>query len=306
MTTLSAGALAAFIAYFIGSLPFGYLTAKLVRGIDIREHGSRNIGATNAARVLGAKWGIAVLVLDALKGALPVLLLPKLFLGETAPGILHAHVACGVAAMLGHMFPCWLRFRGGKGVATAAGIVLVLAPWASLGAIATFGVVFAVSRIVSLSSILGVTAFAVLQMVWLRPHPFSAETWSLALFSLVAPALIIYRHRPNIGRLLRGEEPKFRAAGSNGQEGRGLNSPPCAAAEMRSEHCIGKNSADLDLVGQHEMFGGVAGRVGRQLLVVIRRGAAGNDYFARDDFHAQAANLAACSGAHMALDELRQ
>ncbi len=215
MTPLAAGALAASISYLVGSLPFGLLTAKIVRGIDIREHGSRNIGATNVARVLGGKWGAVVLVLDALKGALPVGLLPTLFLGSDSPGWGHARVVCAVTAILGHMFPCWLKFHGGKGVATAAGIVLVLAPWGSLGAIGTFALVFAISRIVSLSSILSVSAFAVLQMILLWPAPFSPDNWSLAVFSLGVPALIIYQHRTNIGRLLRGEEPKFRAARSS-------------------------------------------------------------------------------------------
>jgi len=217
MTPLVAGALSAIASYGIGSLPFGFLTAKLVRGIDIREYGSRNVGATNVARVLGAKWGAAVLVVDALKGALPVLLLPRLLAGDSETGLQHVAVVCAVAAMLGHMFPCWLKFRGGKGVATAAGVVLVLAPWASVGAMATFGIVFAICRIVSLSSILAVSVFAALQMVLLQPDPFGPETWSVAAFSLGAPALIIYRHRSNIGRLWRGEEPRFRAGGASAE-----------------------------------------------------------------------------------------
>lgn len=209
MSLLAAILLAAVLSYLVGSLPFGLIIGKLVRGIDIREHGSRNIGATNVARVVGGKWGIVVLVLDALKGALPVYLFPTLLLSSESSGVLHVQVACGVAAMLGHMYPCWLGFRGGKGVATAAGIVLVMAPIASAVALGTFGVVFAVTRIVSLSSILAVSAFTVAQLWLLRPNPFAIETWSLAAFSIGAPLLIIYRHRSNIVRLLRGEEPKF-------------------------------------------------------------------------------------------------
>jgi glycerol-3-phosphate acyltransferase PlsY len=209
MNFLAAGSLAALVAYLVGSLPFGLILGKLIRGIDIREHGSKNIGATNVARVVGGKWGAVVLVLDALKGALPVLLLPNALRSSDGSGFLHLQVICGIAAMLGHMFPCWLGFRGGKGVATAAGVVLVMAPIASVVALATFGLCFLVSRIVSLSSILAVSAFTVAQLWLLRPNPFSAETWSLAAFSIGAPALIIYQHRANIGRLLRGEEPRF-------------------------------------------------------------------------------------------------
>jgi acyl phosphate:glycerol-3-phosphate acyltransferase len=209
MSLPGATLVAALLSYLVGSLPFGLIIGKLVRGIDIREHGSKNIGATNVARVVGGKWGVVVLVLDALKGALPVYLCPRLLLASDASGLLHVEVASGIAAMLGHMYPCWLGFRGGKGVATAAGIVLVMAPIASVIALGTFGVVFLLSRTVSLSSILAVSAFAVAQLWMLRPNPFASETWSLAAFSIGAPLLIIYRHRTNIGRLLRGEEPRF-------------------------------------------------------------------------------------------------
>ncbi|MGE3316317.1 MAG: glycerol-3-phosphate 1-O-acyltransferase PlsY [Planctomycetaceae bacterium] len=218
MNFLAAASLAALLSYLVGSLPFGLILAKLVRGIDIREHGSKNIGATNVARVVGAKWGAVVLVLDALKGALPVWLIPGLLRASDSPGSLHLQVICGITAMLGHMFPLWLGFRGGKGVATAAGIVLVLAPIASAVAIGTFGLCFLLSRIVSLSSILAVSAFAAAQLWLLRPNPFSSETWSLAAFSIGAPLLIIYRHRSNIRRLVRGEEPRFKP-GQSGKDG---------------------------------------------------------------------------------------
>jgi len=214
MTPLTNGLTAALASYLLGSLPFGLLIARMARGIDIREHGSRNIGATNVARVLGMKWGVAVLALDALKGGLPTALLPMLLSSPADPNWSHLRVVCGVAALLGHMYPCWLKFHGGKGVATAAGVVVVLAPLASAGAVGTFLLVFALTRIVSLGSILGVTAFAIIQMVLLAPKPFGPRTWSLAAFSLGAPLLIIYQHRTNIARLLRGEEPRFRAGKS--------------------------------------------------------------------------------------------
>ncbi len=168
--------------------------------------GSRNIGATNVWRTLGAKYGIAVLLLDALKGLLPTWSLPLLASG---PQQTHLAVGCGIAAVIGHMFPCWLGFRGGKGVATGLGVAIVLGPQASLAALAVFLVTLVTARIVSLGSILASSAFAVTQIWLLWPHPFGPANWSLSLFSLGVPVLIVIRHRGNIVRLWRGEENRF-------------------------------------------------------------------------------------------------
>jgi glycerol-3-phosphate acyltransferase PlsY len=207
-------ALVAFVlAYLVGSLPFGWIVARLVGQIDIRKHGSGNIGATNVARVLGAKYGAIVLALDCLKGAAPTALLPLLLLAPDAPERVHLEVLSGVAAILGHMFPCWLGFRGGKGVATALGVAVVLAPAASGVALVVFAVCFAATRIVSLSSIIGACAFCALELWRLRPAPFAGPTWSLAAFSTVVPILIVVRHRANLARLVRGTEPRFQFGG---------------------------------------------------------------------------------------------
>ncbi len=208
------------LAYLVGSIPFGYLTGRLVGKIDIRKHGSGNIGATNVGRVLGAKWGIFVLLLDLLKGIAPVAGLPRIFISAEDPAYLHWQVGAGIATVLGHMFPCWLGFRGGKGVATALGVVACLGGWATPIAAGVFAVSFVIWRIVSLASILASLSFAASQVVLLWPALFAEEHWSLTAFSLLVPGLIIVRHRANIARLWRGEEPKYRPSDkTTGQDG---------------------------------------------------------------------------------------
>ncbi|MBX3436763.1 MAG: glycerol-3-phosphate 1-O-acyltransferase PlsY [Planctomycetaceae bacterium] len=201
--------LAVLAAYGIGAIPFGWLIARLVKGVDIRTVGSGNIGATNVARSIGKFWGLLVFVLDALKGMLPTAWLPWAVFPAADPQFTHLRVFCGLATIVGHMFPCWLRFRGGKGVATALGVVIVIAPLASAVAAGVFVVTFGLSRIVSLSSLLAAVTYGAVALWQLLPAPFSAETWSQAAFSLAVPLLIILRHRGNIRRLLRGEEPRF-------------------------------------------------------------------------------------------------
>lgn len=195
------------LAYIIGSTPFGLIVALVVGRIDIRKHGSGNIGATNVGRVLGSRWGALVLVLDLLKGLLTVWLLPPALL---PPADVSAWVvATGVMTIVGHMFPLWLRFSGGKGVATALGVVVYLAPWAMLAAAGMFLLSALVWRIVSLSSILAVLTFAAVQVTLQFPDPFGPTKWPLTAFSLLVPALIILRHRTNLVRLVRGDEPRY-------------------------------------------------------------------------------------------------
>ncbi len=205
-------------SYLAGSIPFGLLVARLVSGTDIRKVGSGNIGATNVARTLGAKWGVLVLLLDALKGLLPVLLIPPLFAASDSPDFDHVCVLSGVATILGHMFPLWLGFRGGKGVATSLGVILVLAPWSTLIAVTAFALTFLISRIVALSSVAAATAFGVAQFTQLGSSAFTQEKWSLTAFSIAVPLLIIARHWSNLGRILRGEEKKFQFGSKKNEE----------------------------------------------------------------------------------------
>ena len=190
-----------------GATPFGYLAGKL-RGIDIRQHGSGNIGATNAIRVLGKGIGIPVFILDFLKGWLPVWL-SKGWLMETpgAEGLVSlGAVLTGLAAVLGHMFTFWLNFKGGKGVATTGGVLLGIAPLAMLGGLGVWLLFFFTFRFVSLASIMsgvGVVATMLIQMS-------RTGSWDGVMlgFGLLVMILVIVRHRSNIGRILAGTEPK--------------------------------------------------------------------------------------------------
>lgn len=217
MGLLEVGSVAA--AYLSGSIPFGVIVCRCFLRIDPREHGSGNIGATNVGRVAGWKWGILILALDCLKGLLPTWLLPAL-----SPDRLSLGVFCGIAAVVGHSFPVWLKFRGGKGVATSLGVLMALAPLGLGVSSLAFAVTLALFRIVSLSSILSSIVFAAFQMYALWPDPLRAETRSLACLSIVLPALVIWQHRSNVVRLLRGTEP---AIGSKGAGQTDERSAPC-------------------------------------------------------------------------------
>ncbi|HEU4383168.1 MAG TPA: glycerol-3-phosphate 1-O-acyltransferase PlsY [Anaeromyxobacteraceae bacterium] len=186
-------------AYLLGSVPFGVIIGKALAGVDVRHVGSGNIGATNVGRAAGPAAGIATLVLDAMKGVLPVLA-ARAFLEPAGVGGAAWPAAAGVAAFLGHLFPPWLRFHGGKGVATALGVVLALSPWVALAAAAAFAAVIGVTRIVSAASLAGAATCAVGML--LLHGARNPATWA-AFFMAAAIAV---RHRGNIGRLARGEE----------------------------------------------------------------------------------------------------
>ena len=193
------------IAYVIGSIPYGYLIVRATEGEDIRETGSGGTGATNVSRAAGKGAGVITLILDALKGALAVFV-TQYFSEALFPYADWTVAAAGVLAIVGHIFPVWLRFRGGKGVATGFGVFLMLAPIAAVAALAVFGLTFALKRYVSLASIVSVASIALFCCVLTLIDPFELPT---AVGAIISAALIIFAHRENIRRLLAGAEPKF-------------------------------------------------------------------------------------------------
>lgn len=189
------------IAYLVGSIPAAYIAGRSLRGIDLREHGSGNLGATNVMRVMGPRVGAVVLLFDALKGAIPVVVLPLVFgVTETAWWA----IAYGIAAIVGHVRPVFLLGRGGgKGVATAAGVFAALAPLPLiLSAIVFLGVVLA-SGYVSLGSLVSAAVFPLAVIV------LSGDVTPVAMAGLAMAAFVFWTHRANIGRLRRGEEHRF-------------------------------------------------------------------------------------------------
>ena len=230
------------IAFLLGSIPFGLLIAK-AKGIQIREHGSGNIGATNVLRVVGKKYGIACLLLDALKGFVPVVLAINLIQIEGKPtGFFHLgaldplalilpaaeqfkgqllQVLTAFAAILGHNYSPWVGFKGGKGIATSAGVLLALMPAGVALLVIVWVVVFALSRYVSLASIVAAAALPLITHIGARFHHlhndksqptlWEAGTWNKPLFyfSLVIAILAIWKHRSNIQRLREGTEHRF-------------------------------------------------------------------------------------------------
>lgn len=188
--------LALLAAYVLGSIPTGLWLGQALRGIDIREHGSKNIGATNTLRSLGTKLGVVALAGDMAKGALAAVI------GMQMSDWYYAPLACGLAAVIGHTAPIFLKFKGGKGVATSAGVFLALAPIATSIAILTFVVIVSVTRMVSAASICAALALAI--SVW----AFDYDNM-LRLVACIVVALVIIRHRENIQRILTGTENRF-------------------------------------------------------------------------------------------------
>ena len=193
------------IAYVLGSIPNALWVGKTFKNIDVREHGSKNTGSTNAARVLGAKLGIFTLILDILKGALPTYL--GIVLGANlltrAAGIDKLDIiVIGMAAILGHTFSLFLKFKGGKAVATTLGVFLVLVPYAILILLVVFFVIFGLTKYVSLASIVSAVALPITVYLTTRHIP-------LTVLGIIIGLLVIIRHKENIKRLINGTESKL-------------------------------------------------------------------------------------------------
>lgn len=196
---------AVLLAYIAGSIPSAVWAGKLFHGIDVREHGSGNAGATNTVRVLGWKTGIPVLIFDLFKGWLAAMLPQFLRAADSGTEMMMAlQIACGMAAILGHIFPLFAGFRGGKGVATTFGVLLALQPWLTLICAGIFLVVLFISGYVSLGSMTAAVMFPVLLMT-----AFDTPSLLFRIFSVLVAIAIVVTHKKNIKRLLRGEENRF-------------------------------------------------------------------------------------------------
>ena len=200
-------------AYLLGSIPFGYLIVRARSGADIRETGSGGTGATNVSRRAGKAAGVLTLILDALKGSSTILvarlILELPIFDSGADSGKWGIAVAAILAIIGHLFPIWLGFRGGKGVATGVGVFLILAPIALMGAGAVFLLIVFATRYVSLGSIVGAATIPL--FVWLQHGLISsvADFWPTLVAAIVVAVLIIWAHRDNIQRLLRGTENKF-------------------------------------------------------------------------------------------------
>ena len=195
-------------SYLLGSIPFGYLAGRLV-GIDIRQAGSGNVGATNVVRVLGKRYGYPVFALDVLKGLgavkIAMLMAPGLPPEWNSPEIFG--ILAAMSSVLGHLYPPWLEFKGGKGVATSAGALLALTPIATLIGVAIWIIVFWLTRYVSLASIIAAAVLPIVILVFSSQDQNKGKP--LFYSSACVAAVIIWRHRSNLSRLMRGTEPRF-------------------------------------------------------------------------------------------------
>ena len=192
-------------AYLIGSMPTGYIFGKLLKGIDIREHGSGNVGATNVFRTVGKIPGIIALVIDVLKGVVAVLILPEIFFSNFIGvhlGLEFYKILLGIFVISGHVWTVFLKFKGGKGVATTAGVLVAIAPKVFAGSAVVWVVVFSVLKIVSIASIIASMFLPIFALLF-------QKSIHLVLFCVVLCIVGTYKHKGNIKRLLRGEEKKI-------------------------------------------------------------------------------------------------
>lgn len=202
MASVSALAISVLAAYLIGSFPTSYIMARLLKGIDIREAGSKNAGATNVLRVVGKVPALLTLIVDILKGLLVVTVIADYSYSFDIPFVLDFYKPfLGFTVVCGHIWPVWLKFRGGKGVATTLGVALGIAPLVLLPSLVVWVIVFALKKYVSLASILSLIAFPIFSCV------LNCSVY-LTLMSVVICAIVIYKHKENIRRLIKGEENK--------------------------------------------------------------------------------------------------
>lgn len=196
-------------AYIVGSIPTAVIYGKITNGMDIRQHGSGNAGATNVFRVLGWQAGLVVLVIDMGKGLLATLLIYKIALGSVAIESVLLQIIAGLAAIFGHIWTIFAGFRGGKGVGTGAGMIIGLIPWAVVLGIIVFLITVVITRYVSLGSILG--SLCIPAYLFMRHFALNADIPTpLLIFGIFVPVLIIFTHRSNVERLMKGTENKFR------------------------------------------------------------------------------------------------
>jgi glycerol-3-phosphate acyltransferase PlsY len=205
------------LSYLAGSIPSSIIVSKLVKGIDIREHGSGNAGGTNVFRVLGWKWGVLVIILDALKGALAVIVIARLYLDSfpftnVTPfdDFTLVQIICGISAVIGHIWTVFAGFRGGKGIATALGFLITLITIDMLLALVVFTLTVTISRYISLGSILAAVSIPLILII--RENIFGVDIPgynTLLPFIIALVLLVIYTHRKNIDRLLKGSESKI-------------------------------------------------------------------------------------------------
>ena len=209
METIISGLSVLFWSYLIGSIPNGYLIGKF-NGLDIRRHGSRNIGATNVRRILGRPWGIACFILDFLKGLIPVMVIGHVIASDWAIGAGYGGLIAAIGAVLGHVFPVWLMFRGGKGVATSLGVVCGLAPLSFIVGILFWLLSYYViyRGVVSFASMVAVLMMAVSSLVF-KLTIFKHFSWVTIFLLFFLAIIVIIRHRENIKRILEGTENSF-------------------------------------------------------------------------------------------------
>ncbi|MEE9395064.1 MAG: glycerol-3-phosphate 1-O-acyltransferase PlsY [Planctomycetota bacterium] len=196
---------AAAIAYLIGTFSWSYLAVRVLRGEDLRQHGSGNLGATNAGRVLGRRWAFLIYLADMLKGLLPTLA-AKIWWQADSEETLPLALVVGLGVILGHLFPFWLSFRGGKGIAAGSGVVLAISLMTGLAALGIWGICILCCRWVSLSSVLATMSLSIVYTLISRGDP--GRPWFIAYFVLLA-VVVLVSHRANLVRVFRGKEKKI-------------------------------------------------------------------------------------------------